>query len=318
MAASTVPGPKVEPRVVNRWLQMIAGVVAMMAIANLQYAWTLFTTPLTKNMHVNPGGRPGGICGFCPVRNLAGAIRGLPGRSPWSSLGHRYRWHPGRPWMDRLRICDYSDQLYIWYALGGIGCRRCLWRMHGQLAEVVPRSPRPLRRLYRRCVWHGNRTHRGADCDDDESLRVPAYVCYLGHHSGHPGDRRCHVHRRPAERMETAELGRSHQQGEGVGIRHDALGDDEAAIVLRDLHHDDAGRFRWAGGYGANQTHRHLLPCRSGGRCLGHVGTGAGDRTGPRPKRPLPAILGIGLRSHRPREYHVHRVPESRPWRCWV
>jgi MFS transporter, OFA family, oxalate/formate antiporter len=40
-----------EPKIINRWLQLIAGIIAMMAIANLQYAWTLFTTPLTKSMH---------------------------------------------------------------------------------------------------------------------------------------------------------------------------------------------------------------------------------------------------------------------------
>jgi MFS transporter, OFA family, oxalate/formate antiporter len=51
MAASTVPVLKTEPRVVNRWVQMCAGIVAMMAIANLQYAWTLFTKPLTANFH---------------------------------------------------------------------------------------------------------------------------------------------------------------------------------------------------------------------------------------------------------------------------
>jgi OFA family oxalate/formate antiporter-like MFS transporter len=33
---------------VNRWAQLVACVVAMMAIANLQYAWTLFTIPLTR------------------------------------------------------------------------------------------------------------------------------------------------------------------------------------------------------------------------------------------------------------------------------
>src|SRR5437867_11118814 len=36
---------------VSRWLVLIACSVAMMAIANLQYAWTLFTTDLTKSMH---------------------------------------------------------------------------------------------------------------------------------------------------------------------------------------------------------------------------------------------------------------------------
>jgi OFA family oxalate/formate antiporter-like MFS transporter len=37
-------------RIVNRWLQLAACVVAMMAIANLQYAWTLFTIPLTESL----------------------------------------------------------------------------------------------------------------------------------------------------------------------------------------------------------------------------------------------------------------------------
>ena len=36
--------------VISRWWQLIAAVIAMMAIANLQYAWTLFTTPLTQSL----------------------------------------------------------------------------------------------------------------------------------------------------------------------------------------------------------------------------------------------------------------------------
>ena len=35
---------------VNRWWQLVACVGAMMAIANLQYAWTLFTIPLTHGL----------------------------------------------------------------------------------------------------------------------------------------------------------------------------------------------------------------------------------------------------------------------------
>lgn len=37
----------------TRWPKLIACMIAMMAIANLQYAWTLFTTDLTKNLHAN-------------------------------------------------------------------------------------------------------------------------------------------------------------------------------------------------------------------------------------------------------------------------
>jgi MFS transporter, OFA family, oxalate/formate antiporter len=37
-------------RIVNRWWQLVACIIAMMAIANLQYAWTLFTIPLTQRL----------------------------------------------------------------------------------------------------------------------------------------------------------------------------------------------------------------------------------------------------------------------------
>lgn len=34
----------------NRWWMLIACIIAMMAIANLQYAWTLFTHPLQTSL----------------------------------------------------------------------------------------------------------------------------------------------------------------------------------------------------------------------------------------------------------------------------
>jgi MFS transporter, OFA family, oxalate/formate antiporter len=37
--------------VINRWWQLVACIIAMMAVANLQYAWTLFTLPLSKTMN---------------------------------------------------------------------------------------------------------------------------------------------------------------------------------------------------------------------------------------------------------------------------
>ena len=46
------PSSLIHPsRIPNRWIQLLAGIVAMMAIANLQYAWTLFTKPLTTSLH---------------------------------------------------------------------------------------------------------------------------------------------------------------------------------------------------------------------------------------------------------------------------
>jgi MFS transporter, OFA family, oxalate/formate antiporter len=50
MAASTAS--LIHPsRIPNRWIQLIAGIFAMMAIANLQYAWTVFTKPIQAHMH---------------------------------------------------------------------------------------------------------------------------------------------------------------------------------------------------------------------------------------------------------------------------
>jgi MFS transporter, OFA family, oxalate/formate antiporter len=40
-------------RIPNRWIQLTAGIIAMMAIANLQYAWTLFTKPIQAHLHVS-------------------------------------------------------------------------------------------------------------------------------------------------------------------------------------------------------------------------------------------------------------------------
>src|SRR5260370_19861072 len=50
MASGASPGT--GERVGRRWWRLLAGVIAMMAIANLQYAWTLFTIPLTQALNV--------------------------------------------------------------------------------------------------------------------------------------------------------------------------------------------------------------------------------------------------------------------------
>lgn len=53
MAASTAtPDSLIHPsRIPNRWMQLVAGIFAMMAVANLQYAWTVFTKPIQSHLH---------------------------------------------------------------------------------------------------------------------------------------------------------------------------------------------------------------------------------------------------------------------------
>jgi len=48
MASSEQTGP--VPRV-NRWLQLVAGVICMVMIANLQYGWTYFVDPIDARFH---------------------------------------------------------------------------------------------------------------------------------------------------------------------------------------------------------------------------------------------------------------------------
>jgi len=43
--------PKNSDPDIARWRQLVACIIAMLAVANLQYAWTWFTTPLTQSLH---------------------------------------------------------------------------------------------------------------------------------------------------------------------------------------------------------------------------------------------------------------------------
>jgi oxalate/formate antiporter len=45
--------PKNSDPDIARWRQLVACIIPMLAVANLQYAWTLFTTDLTKSLHAS-------------------------------------------------------------------------------------------------------------------------------------------------------------------------------------------------------------------------------------------------------------------------
>src|SRR5499426_2207233 len=45
--------PKNSDPDIARWRQLVACIIAMLAVANLQYAWTLFTTDLTKSLNAS-------------------------------------------------------------------------------------------------------------------------------------------------------------------------------------------------------------------------------------------------------------------------
>src|SRR5882762_4038764 len=49
MSTPEVSAPSIAP--VNRWLQLVAGVICMVMIANLQYGWTYFVDPIDAKFH---------------------------------------------------------------------------------------------------------------------------------------------------------------------------------------------------------------------------------------------------------------------------
>jgi MFS transporter, OFA family, oxalate/formate antiporter len=48
--SSIVAAPQTQPWYLNRWSQLILGLIAMMAISSPQYVWTLFTGPLNQKL----------------------------------------------------------------------------------------------------------------------------------------------------------------------------------------------------------------------------------------------------------------------------
>jgi OFA family oxalate/formate antiporter-like MFS transporter len=106
---------------VNRWLQLLACVIAMMCIANLQYAWTLFTLPLAQALNAKLSAVQLAFTLFIlaetwlvPVEGYLidrfGARRVVTAGGVLVGLG----------WIGSGNA-DTLTSLYTWYTIGGVG-----------------------------------------------------------------------------------------------------------------------------------------------------------------------------------------------------
>jgi len=113
--------PQVGSRVVNRWIQLVAGVVAMVAIANLQYAWTLFTTPLTHAMNVSLATIQVAFAAFILAETwlvpLEGYLVDKLGPRLMIAIGGVL---VGLGWIGAGQS-ETVRALVLWYTLGGVG-----------------------------------------------------------------------------------------------------------------------------------------------------------------------------------------------------
>jgi OFA family oxalate/formate antiporter-like MFS transporter len=122
MAEYTAPAGAIHPsRISNRWVQLIAGIIAMMAIANLQYAWTLFTKPIQAHMHVSLTVVQGIFAAFILVETwlvpFEGALIDRIGPRLMLGIGGIL---VGLGWLGS-GYAESLRNLYFWYVVGGIG-----------------------------------------------------------------------------------------------------------------------------------------------------------------------------------------------------
>jgi OFA family oxalate/formate antiporter-like MFS transporter len=108
-------------RIPNRWVQLVAGIVAMMAIANLQYAWTLFTKPIQAHLHVSLEAVQWTIVLFVALETWLVPFEGfLVDRiGPRLMLGAGAIL-AGLGWIGS-GYAESLKSLYFWYGVGGIG-----------------------------------------------------------------------------------------------------------------------------------------------------------------------------------------------------
>jgi MFS transporter, OFA family, oxalate/formate antiporter len=124
MSSSTAVSPNslIHPsRIPNRWVQLIAGIVAMMAIANLQYAWTLFTKPIQAHLHVSLVAVQWTITLFIALETWLVPFEGylVDKIGPRLMLGIG-AFLVGFGWIGS-GYAENIRSLYFWYGLGGIG-----------------------------------------------------------------------------------------------------------------------------------------------------------------------------------------------------
>jgi OFA family oxalate/formate antiporter-like MFS transporter len=108
-------------RIPNRWIQLVAGIVAMMAIANLQYAWTLFTKPIQAHLHVSLEAVQWTIVLFVALETWLVPFEGfLVDRiGPRLMLGAGAIL-AGLGWIGS-GYAESLKGLYFWYGVGGVG-----------------------------------------------------------------------------------------------------------------------------------------------------------------------------------------------------
>jgi len=138
MATNLTSFVRPEPKAVNRWVQMCAAIIAMMAIANLQYAWTLFTKPLTSSLQATLAAVQVAFAAFIFCETwlvpFEGYLIDLLGPRLVIGIGGIL---VGAGWIGSGYATTITG-LYIWYAIGGIGAGAVYGGCTGNVLKWFP------------------------------------------------------------------------------------------------------------------------------------------------------------------------------------
>lgn len=117
---AAVDGPPV--RAGMRWLQLLAMCIAMMAIANLQYAWTLFTTPIAHRYGVSLAAVQVAFSAFILAETWLVPVEGFlvdrVGPRPVLVGGGLL---VGLGWIGSGELAPSVQWVWLWYTVGGLG-----------------------------------------------------------------------------------------------------------------------------------------------------------------------------------------------------
>jgi OFA family oxalate/formate antiporter-like MFS transporter len=110
-----------DPKKSKRWWQLIGAIVMMMAIANLQYAWTLFTVPLSESLGVKLSDVQLAFTLFILFETWLVPFEGyLIDRFGVRSVVSVGALMVGAAWIGAGYVTSTTG-LYTWYSIGGVG-----------------------------------------------------------------------------------------------------------------------------------------------------------------------------------------------------
>ena len=164
----------------ERWTQLIAGVLCMIMIANLQYGWTLFVHPISAAHGWSVASIQIAFSIFVALETWLTPIEGWIVDRLGAQRGPKLMVAFGgimiaAGWIVNSKA-DTLSMLYLGAVLVRHRRRRGLRDGRWAGGEVVPRPPRARRRLDRRRLRRRRRPHGGSDPLCDRLQRLPDRV----------------------------------------------------------------------------------------------------------------------------------------------